>query len=191
MEFRSYRERLARWFEEKPTRLAWVLIALLFVMSLLAERLQLHLSVTIAVELPLFVLMLVSLAAVSPNWRTRCTKSLRKLSALALTVASALIGGVLVALSVLASIVDREVWEALEEAGKVETVLVIPAVIWFTVVCGAVWVFVGYGVYLAARWQPLRQLAGTVSYTTTLILPLFAPLMAFHIFQIADAMTTI
>lgn len=191
MESRSYRERMARWVEASPTRLAGVLIVLLFAMLLPSVSLQPHLSVLIAVELPLAVLMLLSVAALWPNWRTRCTESLSEHSALALTVASTLIGGVLVALAVLASIVDREAFEALRAAGKAETVVAMPAIIWFLVICGAVWVFVGYGAYVAARWQPLRQLAGTVSYTAALVLPLFAPLLAFHIFQIADAVTAI
>lgn len=59
MKFRSYRERMTRWVEERPVRLTAVLNFLLVAMLLASVSKQPNPSILLAVALPLFVLMLV------------------------------------------------------------------------------------------------------------------------------------
>lgn len=189
MQGREYRRRIANSIEAAPSRLALVVSISLFVLTVLSILLRGSIDMLIAVSLPLGVLTVLVSAAASPKWQTQCVDRFQRHSATILAIARTFIGGALVVFAVLASTIDREEYQHLADVSRVERVIIAPAIVWFLVISVAAWAFAGCIVYGATAWVPLRRLAAAVSFTASLILPLLAPLMAFHIFQLADALT--
>ena len=164
-----------------------VLLALLGVALVVARR-DPGTGLFLSVWTPLGVLfVLLFPAAVSPSWERRWGSRMADLGAFVLSVASAGLGGVLVALAVLLGVVDADVWAALTAAGKGVEWVVAPTVVWFAILSLAVWAFVGYGVHAGFAWGALRRTAAGVACTAALVLPLLVPVVGYQVWRLVDA----
>ena len=144
--------------------------------------------VVLAVLVPIATLWALLIpVAVLPRWERRCASRIGEHRSFVLSVASAGMGGVLVALAVMLSVIDAPVWKALADAEQLVARVAAPTFTWFAALSAAVWGFVAYGVYAATAWPPLRRAAAGVAFTAAIALPLFIPLVAFPMWSLADA----
>ena len=145
-------------------------------------------GVVLCVLLPIGILwMLLFPAAMLPLWERRCGSCIGQHRSFVLSVASAGMGGVLVAVTVMLGVVDAPVWKALTEVDQLVPLLVAPTFTWFGVLSVSVWGFVTYGVYAASSWPALRRTAAAVSFAAAIALPLLMPLVAYQMWRLVDA----
>ena len=145
-------------------------------------------ALVLCVWIPLGVLSVLLIpAGVFPSWERRWGSRMAGHGAFVLSVASAGLGGILVALAVLSGVLDASVWAALSDADRLVEFLVTPTFTWFATLSVAVWAFVGYGVHAGVAWGALRRTAAGVAFTAALALPLLVPVVGYQVWRLVDA----
>ena len=181
--------RVTRFVDAHLPRVLLVLLGVaLGVALLVAGRRDPSIGSILCVWIPLGVLFVLLVpAAAFPSWGRRWSSRMADHGAFVLSVASAGLGGVLVALAVLLGVVDAQVWDTLTDANKRVEWVVAPTFVWFAILALAVWAFVGYGVHAGFAWAALRRTAAGVACTAALILPLLVPVVGYQVWRLVDA----